>query len=60
MLYEVITKIRQRNNLIDAISGEIRLYDEFISNNVLAIEMLEDDLKKLKEEYAEMISYNFV
>ncbi|MFV0592569.1 MAG: murein hydrolase activator EnvC family protein [Draconibacterium sp.] len=49
------SKIRQRNNLIAAIGGEIRLYDEFISNNVLAIEILEDDLKKLKDEYAEMI-----
>ncbi len=49
------SKIRQRNSLIDAINGEIRLYDEFISNNVLAVDMLEEDLKNLKDEYAEMI-----
>ncbi|MCK3686114.1 peptidoglycan DD-metalloendopeptidase family protein [Maribellus sp. YY47] len=49
------SKIRQRNNLIAAINGEIRLYDEFISNNIISIDLLGDDLKKLKDEYAEMI-----
>lgn len=49
------SKIRQRNNLIAAINSEIGLYDEFISNNNLAVDMLEGDLKKLKDEYAEMI-----
>lgn len=49
------SQIRQRNNLISTINSEISIYDESIRNNELSIEILEDDLKNLKEEYAQMI-----
>lgn len=48
-------KIDQRNDLISAISNEILVYEECISNNELVISMLQSDLKQIKNEYAEMI-----
>ena len=49
------SQIRQRNSLISTISNEISIYGECISNNELSVEILQEDLKKLKAEYAEMI-----
>ena len=49
------SKIRRRNTIISTISDEMKIYDECIANNELAIEMLQEDLTELKEEYAEMI-----
>jgi len=49
------SQIKQRNNLISTINSEISIYDECIANNELSIEILETDLKKLKDEYAQMI-----
>ena len=48
-------QIRQRNSLISTINNEISIYGECISNNELSVEILQEDLKKLKAEYAEMI-----
>ncbi len=48
-------KINQRNELISTISTEIHIYDECILNNEMVIKMLQSDLKKIKDEYAEMI-----
>jgi len=49
------SQIRQRNSLISTINSEISIYNDCISNNELSIEILESDLKKLREEYAQMI-----
>lgn len=48
-------QIQQRNIVIDNIRQEIDLYQEFIDNNTLVINMFENDIVKLKKEYAEMI-----
>uniref|UniRef100_UPI0032177252 murein hydrolase activator EnvC family protein n=1 Tax=uncultured Draconibacterium sp. TaxID=1573823 RepID=UPI0032177252 len=49
------TKIRQRNTVLSSISDEIKIYDDFIADNILAIEMLNNDLDRLKDEYAQLI-----
>jgi len=49
------SQIRQRNSLISTINNEIGIYEQCIDNNELSVEMLQEDLQKLKEEYAEMI-----
>lgn len=54
-LYLLNTQIRQRNSLISNISNEMELVNSFIDNNTLAIKLLQNDLKELKEEYAEII-----
>jgi len=48
-------QIHQRNIIIENIRQEIDVYQEFIENNALSVNMLTEDIKKLKEEYAEMI-----
>lgn len=47
--------IRQRNTLISNLNTEIKLYQEFIQNNNLVVEMLSEDLEKMKAEYAKLI-----
>jgi septal ring factor EnvC (AmiA/AmiB activator) len=49
------SKIRQRNTILTSIRNEIQIYEDIISDNVLGIEMLENDIEKLKVEYAQMI-----
>ncbi len=49
------SKINQRNELISTISNEIQVFDQCISDNEMVIEMLQTDLRKIKNEYAEMI-----
>jgi septal ring factor EnvC (AmiA/AmiB activator) len=49
------SRIRQRNTILTSIRNEIKIYEDFISDNVLGIEMLENDIEKLKVEYAQMI-----
>lgn len=49
------TKISSRNTLISNISQEIEIYEQFIANNQVAVEMLKNDDQQLKNEYAEMI-----
>lgn len=48
-------QINQRSRLISTINNEIEIYDQCIQNSELSIEMLQNDLEKLREEYAEMI-----
>lgn len=48
-------QISQRNSLITSIESEIEIYEQCISNSVLSVSMLENDLKNLKEEYAKLI-----
>ncbi|MGC9353117.1 MAG: murein hydrolase activator EnvC family protein [Mariniphaga sp.] len=47
--------IQQRNTIISNLSLEIKLYQEFIQNNILAVELLSADLGKIKEEYARLV-----
>lgn len=49
------SKISHRNTIISSISNEIRIYDSFVADNTLAIEMLENDIQELKAEYAALI-----
>ncbi|QGY44222.1 peptidoglycan DD-metalloendopeptidase family protein [Maribellus comscasis] len=48
-------QIHQRNIVINNTREEINVYQEFIDNNTLVVKMLDEDIQKLKEEYAEMI-----
>ncbi|WP_167616914.1 murein hydrolase activator EnvC family protein [Maribellus sediminis] len=48
-------QINQRTRLISTLSDEIAIYDQCIQNSELSIEMLQNDLQQLREEYAEMI-----
>ncbi|HKJ79008.1 MAG TPA: hypothetical protein VKA10_05710, partial [Prolixibacteraceae bacterium] len=51
------SRLKQRNILIASINDEIKVYQEFIDNNNLVVEMLQDDLVKIKEEYARLIRF---
>jgi len=48
-------QIKQRTTIISSIQKEISVYQEFIDNNMLVIEMLEEDVEKIKREYAKLI-----
>jgi septal ring factor EnvC (AmiA/AmiB activator) len=48
-------KITQRNTIISSINSEIIVYQEFIDNNSMVIEMLNTDIVQIKNEYAELI-----
>jgi septal ring factor EnvC (AmiA/AmiB activator) len=48
-------RIREQENLINSIKAEIAFLDEEIQENNEFIQALEDDLKKLKTEYATML-----
>ncbi|HLT81170.1 MAG TPA: peptidoglycan DD-metalloendopeptidase family protein [Cyclobacteriaceae bacterium] len=48
-------RIRQQENLINSIRGEIGLLDGEISENNDIIEALEKDLQRLRKEFAEML-----
>ena len=48
-------KINQRNTIISSINSEITIYQQFINNNLLVIEMLNTDIELIKNEYAELI-----
>ena len=52
--------ISQRNELIGGLNGEVRLYQGFISDNRLVIEMLKSDLEKMKAEYAGLIRMAYI
>ncbi len=49
------SKINQRNTIISTINSEIAVYQEFIDNNSMVIEMLNTDIEQIKNEYAELI-----
>lgn len=48
-------QINQRNTIISSLNNEIDVYQEFIDNNTMVVEMLKNDIKQLKEEYAKLI-----
>ena len=48
-------RLAQRNILISNINNEISIYQEFIDDSFYAVQMLQEDLQKLKQEYAELI-----
>jgi septal ring factor EnvC (AmiA/AmiB activator) len=48
-------KITQRKTIISSINSEIVVYQEFIDNNSMVIEMLNTDIVQIKNEYAELI-----
>jgi septal ring factor EnvC (AmiA/AmiB activator) len=52
-------KISIREQLIATIQAEIRLAEKQINDNKAIITSLENDLQKLKEEYAKMIYYAY-
>lgn len=49
------TKIKQRNVLILSINDEAKVFQGFIENNSYVVEMLSDDIVKIKDEYAVLI-----
>jgi murein hydrolase activator len=51
--------INQRNEIIEALIGEVHLIQDFIANNTLVVALLEEDLQALKEEYASMIVFAY-
>lgn len=53
------TKISIRQELINTIIQEVRLLDKQITETGLVVQQLENDLNKLKEEYAIMIQYAY-
>lgn len=52
-------KITVREELISTINSEIRIINRQISQNNESIKSLQNDLKKLKSEYAKMIYYAY-
>jgi len=58
-LLKLKSKISARTNLISTINTEINLIDSKITQHTLIIASLENDVAKLKEEYAKMIYYAF-
>jgi septal ring factor EnvC (AmiA/AmiB activator) len=48
-------QIGRRNTIISSINKEIEIYRHFIDLNALGVEMLKNDIKELKAEYAEII-----
>lgn len=49
------SQIKKRNAVISAINSEINIYQQFIDINILAIRLMNDDMKEIKKEYAELI-----
>ncbi len=52
-------RIRLREKLIEEIDAEIKYLENKIDDNEAVISSLEKDLKKIKDEYANMIFYHF-
>lgn len=52
-------KIRMRKELIKVTNDQTNLLNRQINNNINKISKLRDDLKELKEDYAEMIKKSF-
>lgn len=50
-------RLEQRNTLIAGINEEINVYQEFIDNNNNVVNMLQEDLNGLKNEYADLIRF---
>ena len=56
-LYLINSQIQSRSDFIESLNSELALLDGIISNNAEVIEMLQEDLRALKEEYASMIRF---
>jgi septal ring factor EnvC (AmiA/AmiB activator) len=48
-------QIGKRNTVISTINSEVSLYQQFIDNNTLAIKLMNNDIKEIKKEYAELV-----
>ena len=48
-------RINQRNLLISSIKSEIDVYQEFIDDNTEVVGMMNNDLQKIRDEYAKLI-----
>jgi septal ring factor EnvC (AmiA/AmiB activator) len=48
-------QIEKRNTVISTINSEVSLYQQFIDNNMLAIKLMNNDIKEIKKEYAELV-----
>ncbi len=48
-------QIEKRNAVVSTIKSEIDIYQEFIDNNTLAIRLMNNDIKEIKKEYAELV-----
>ena len=48
-------RINQRNTIIASTNSEIIIYQQFIDNNSMVIDMLNTDIEQIKNEYAELI-----
>jgi len=59
-LLKLKSKINARAGLISALNLELKLYNNQIKKNEEEITSLQNDLAKLKEEYAKMIYYAYV
>lgn len=54
-LHLLNNQIGRRSSLISTINNEVAVYNECIGNSELSIKILQNDLRDLKKEYAEMI-----
>ncbi len=52
-------KINKRSAIINSINSEIEVFEGLIADNNLMVNILEEDLSKIKVEYAEMIRFAF-
>lgn len=48
-------RINQRNTIIASTNSEIIIYQQFIDNNSMVIDMLNTDIEQIRNEYAELI-----
>jgi len=48
-------QINQRNQLISAMSSEVSLFQQFIDDNTLVVNILTSDIENLRKEYAGMV-----
>jgi murein hydrolase activator len=52
-------QISTRNQLISAMTGEVSVLDAVINDNLLVVNMITEDLKDIRREYAMMIQYAY-
>lgn len=53
------SRMEQRNVLISSINNEISVYQEFIDDNSYMVNTLQEDLQRLKNEYAELVQFAY-
>ncbi|HOY38556.1 MAG: peptidoglycan DD-metalloendopeptidase family protein [Bacteroidales bacterium] len=52
-------KVESRQELILSIGEELAIIDEHIDDNKMVLDLMQEDLKRLKDEYAEMIYFAY-